>query len=149
MARILVVDDSDEVRELVGTVLTAEGHRVSFAADGDEALEMMEQNRPDLLVLDIMMPGKDGYNVLQEMRETGLRGQVKILILTAKGTETDWVKGYKLGADQYLTKPFELAELLGAVDHLLAMSKDQLGAQREQEIDKAKLLSRLENMFDQ
>lgn len=148
MAQILVVDDNDDVRQLVRTVLTEEGHKVQIAAGGDSALEVMRLDAPDVLILDIMMPEVDGYTVLKKMTEEGLKKRIKVLVLTAKTAEADWVRGYRLGADHYLTKPFTMDELLRTLNEVLRMTIDQLRKRRTEEIEKARLLSRLENAFD-
>lgn len=148
MARILIVDDTADMRQLLSSILVEEGHQVVVAADGVKALEMMQLHPPDLVVLDVMMPTKDGYTVLRDMKAMGLREMVKVLLLTAKNSEHDWLRGYKLGADHYLTKPFELDELVEAVEFVLATSKDALRERREQELGKAQLLARLESLFE-
>lgn len=146
-ARILVVDDNDDVRQLVSSMLTEEGHKVQLAADGTTALQALKNDPPDVMILDIMMPEVDGFTVLTKMRELKLRARTKVLILTAKTAEADWVKGYRLGADHYLTKPFSVTELADAVNMVLRMTPDQLRAKRTQELEKAQLLNRLESMF--
>lgn len=148
MARILVVDDDPDIRRLLNVILVEEGHNVMSAPDGDKALEMVTAELPDLLVLDVMMPKKDGYTVLKEMKSAGIRESTKVLVLTARGAEADWLRGYKLGADQYLTKPFEMEELVAAIQDLLTMTKEELRARRQQELDRAQLLSRLESIFE-
>ena len=147
MARILLVDDSADIRHLLSTILRDEGHDVAVASDGVQALEAIKNGPPELMILDIMMPRMDGYGVLKEMRDGGLKDDVKILVLTAKAAEADWVRGYKLGADDYLTKPFGADELVDAVNTLLKMDSDAMKRRSEQELDKAQLLSRLESMF--
>jgi DNA-binding response OmpR family regulator len=147
MARILLVDDSADIRHLLSTILRDEGHDVAVASDGVQAIEAIKNGAPDLMILDIMMPRMDGYGVLKEMRDGGLKDDVKILVLTAKAAEADWVRGYKLGADDYLTKPFGADELVDAVNTLLKMDSDAVKKRSEQELDKAQLLSRLESMF--
>jgi two-component system, OmpR family, response regulator len=147
MARILLVDDSADIRHLLGTILKDEGHDVAVASDGVQAIEAIKNHAPDLMILDIMMPRMDGYGVLKEMRDGGIKEDVKILVLTAKAAEADWVRGYKLGADDYLTKPFGADELVDAVNTLLKMDPAALRKRSEQELDKAQLLSRLESMF--
>lgn len=147
MARILIVDDSADIRQLLSAILVEEGHKVVVAPDGQKALELMEADPPDLLILDIMMPVLDGYGVLKEIKRNGLRNDVRILILTAKASESDWVRGYKMGADQYLTKPFGSDELLAAIEGMLTLTKDQLKRRTEDELAKAQLLSRLESIF--
>ena len=148
MARILIAEDNAEIRALVSSILVEEGHKVSVAQNGQQALDMMLEDTPDVLLLDIMMPHMDGYTVLKEIKSSGIRESMKIMILTAKTSESDWVRGYKLGADAYVTKPFDIDELTGQIDELLAMTKEQLRQRREQELDKAQLLSRLESIFD-
>ena len=148
MARILIAEDNAEIRALVSSILIEEGHKVSVAQNGQQALDMMLDDAPDVLVLDIMMPQMDGYTVLKELKTSGIKETMKILVLTAKTSESDWVRGYKLGADAYVTKPFDIDELTRHVEELLSMTKDQLRVRREQELDKAQLLSRLESIFD-
>jgi DNA-binding response OmpR family regulator len=147
MARILLVDDSADIRHLLGTILKDEGHQVTVASDGVQAIESIKHEAPDLMILDIMMPRMDGYGVLKEMRDGGIKDDVKILVLTAKAAEADWVRGYKLGADDYLTKPFGADELVEAVNTLLKMDTHAMRKRSEEELDKAQLLSRLESMF--
>ena len=147
MARILLVDDSADIRHLLGTILKDEGHDVAVASDGVQAIEAIKNGAPDLMILDIMMPRMDGYGVLKEMRDGGIKEDVKILVLTAKAAEADWVRGYKLGADDYLTKPFGADELVEAVNTLLKMDPASVKKRSEQELDKAQLLSRLVSMF--
>ena len=147
MARILIVDDDAETTRLISTILLDEGHKIVSAPDGEKALEMLAVEAPDLMVLDIMMPKMDGYGVLKGMRAAGMRESTKVLILTARTSEADWVRGYKLGADHYLTKPFDVNELVETVENLLSMSKDQLRSRREEELSRAQLLSRLESIF--
>jgi two-component system alkaline phosphatase synthesis response regulator PhoP len=147
MARILITDDSADIRQLLSALMVEEGHKVLVASDGLKAIEAIDTELPDLMILDIMMPNLDGYGVLREMNERNVTKDVKVLILTAKTAEADWVRGYKLGADQYLTKPFGSDELIAAVNGLLAASKDSLQKKTEEELDRAQLLSRLESIF--
>ena len=148
MARILIAEDNAEIRALVSSILVEEGHKVSVAQNGQQGLDMLVEDPPDILVLDIMMPQMDGYTVLKELKSAGGKDQMKILILTAKTSESDWVRGYKLGADAYLTKPFDTDELINGIEDLLSSTKEQLRVRREAELDKAQLLSRLESIFD-
>lgn len=148
MARILIAEDNAEIRTLVSSILVEEGHKVGVAQNGQQALDMLVDDPPDVLVLDIMMPQMDGYTVLKELKGAGAKEQMKILILTAKTSESDWVRGYKLGADAYLTKPFDTDELINGIEDLLSSTKEQLRVRREAELDKAQLLSRLESIFD-
>ena len=147
MARILIVDDNADIRRLIGTILATSDHTLAYAEDGEKALESVKKSNPDLVILDVMMPKMDGFMVLKQMRVAGLRESTKVLMLTAKSSESDWVRGYKLGADSYLTKPFDPEELQGAVDELFSMSKEKLRERREEELHRAQMLSRLETLF--
>ena len=110
--RILVADDEPSVRESVGYALTQEGFDVSLAVDGDDAESKLSESEYDLLVLDIMMPGRSGLDLCREVRA---RSPVPIILLTAKDAEVDKVVGLEVGADDYMTKPFSVRELLGRV----------------------------------
>lgn len=147
MARILIADDDADIRQLVIYSLADEGHEVSVAKDGQETIDHFSAGPPDLLILDIMMPEMDGYDVLRALEEQESRGDTKILVLTAKGSEHDWKLGYDLGADRYMTKPFDPEELIGTVDELLNSTPEELDARREQEQDRANILSQLESIF--
>jgi len=118
--KILVVDDEEHIIELVELYLGKEGYQVVKALDGDEAVEMFGAEKPDLLVLDIMLPGRDGLDVLREVRKTS---QVPVIMLTARESEVDKVVGLELGADDYLTKPFSPRELVARVKAVLRRSK--------------------------
>jgi two-component system response regulator MtrA len=111
-ARILVVDDDTAISEMIGIVLKAEGFEPQFAGDGAEAIELFKVMRPDLVLLDLMLPGIDGIQVCAAIRaESG----VPIIMLTAKGETTDVVKGLESGADDYVVKPFNPKELVARI----------------------------------
>ena len=110
--RILVADDEPSVRESVGYALGQEGFEVALAVDGDDAERQVSDNEFDLLILDIMMPGRSGLDICREVRS---RSPVPIILLTAKDAEVDKVVGLEVGADDYVTKPFSVRELLGRV----------------------------------
>lgn len=116
-ARILVVEDEAPVRRGLVDLLAAQGHAVLEAATGPEGLVKAREGRPDLVILDVMLPGQDGFAVLRDLRATGSR--VPVLMLTARGAELDKVTGFALGVDDYVTKPFSMLELLGRVGALL------------------------------
>jgi two-component system, OmpR family, alkaline phosphatase synthesis response regulator PhoP len=120
--KILIVDDEEHIIELVELYLGKEGYRVTCALDGDAALEKFTSEKPDLLVLDIMLPGRDGLDVLRQIRKTS---DVPVIMLTAKESEVDKVVGLELGADDYLTKPFSPRELVARVKAVLRRSKPQ------------------------
>ncbi|MDB4950204.1 MAG: response regulator receiver [Gemmatimonadetes bacterium] len=117
MKRILVVEDNANLAFGLSTSLELEGHEAIVAEDGHEGLRRAREASPDLVVLDLMLPGMDGYRVLKALREEGRT--VPVLILTARGEEADKVLGFRLGADDYVTKPFGLLELLARVNALL------------------------------
>src|SRR5881392_1942548 len=109
---ILIVDDEPTIVEVVGLYLQREGYRVVTAADGAAALSLVEQQRPDLVVLDLMLPGLSGLEVTKRLRADGA---LPIIMLTARGEEADRVVGLELGADDYVTKPFSPRELVARV----------------------------------
>jgi two-component system alkaline phosphatase synthesis response regulator PhoP len=115
--RILIVEDSPDMAYGLATSLELDGHAVTIAEDGPAGLRAAREGRPDLVVLDLMLPGMDGYRVLRTLREEGIT--VPVLVLTARGEEVDKVLGFTLGADDYVTKPFSLMELLARVNALL------------------------------
>ena len=121
--RILVVDDEPDITALVAYHLARGGYRVSTAASGTEALRLARAERPDLVILDLMLPGVSGYDVLAELRRLDDTRDVGVILLTARREEVDRIRGLTLGADDYLTKPFSPAELslrVGAVLRRLA-----------------------------
>ena len=116
MPRVLVVDDERVVTEVVERYLHLEGYDVALASDGVEALRLAEEWAPDLVVLDIMLPGMDGLEVCREIRKESL---VPVIMLTARGEEADRVVGLELGADDYVAKPFSPRELVARVKSVL------------------------------
>jgi DNA-binding response OmpR family regulator len=111
--RVLVVDDEPDIRELVRELLERAGHEVIEASDGNEGLRVFFAERPELVILDVSMPGMDGWQMLERIRELS---DVPVVMLTAKTTELDKVRGLRAGADDYITKPFGRQELLARVD---------------------------------
>jgi two-component system response regulator RpaA len=119
LSKILVVDDDQAIAELIKVNLDMQGHSVTTANDGIKGLALAQQTRPDLIVLDVMMPDLDGFTVCQRLRQNKETNTIPILMLTALGMTKDKVKGFDSGADDYLTKPFEIPELLVRVRALL------------------------------
>ena len=113
---ILVVDDEPTILEVVELYLRREGYEILTAADGQTALDLFEQRRPDLIVLDLMLPGMSGFDVTRRLQALG---GVPLIMLTARGEETDRVVGLELGADDYVTKPFSPRELVARVKAVL------------------------------
>ncbi|MBS4218437.1 response regulator transcription factor [Bacillus sp. FJAT-49711] len=118
MAKILIVDDDEHIRELLHVLLSKEGFSIIGAANGKEALSLLETNKVDLIILDIMMPHMDGWTFCHEIR-TYYSDTLPILMLTAKGETAQKVKGFELGTDDYMVKPFAAAELIARVKALL------------------------------
>jgi DNA-binding response OmpR family regulator len=119
---VLVVDDEPTIAEVVSRYLVRAGYETRVAGDGPQAIELAGTRRPDLVVLDIMLPGLDGLEVMRRLRELGEAGpreRVAVILLTAKGEESDRVIGLRLGADDYVVKPFSAAELVARVDAVL------------------------------
>jgi DNA-binding response OmpR family regulator len=119
---ILVVDDEKNIVQLARLYLDKEGFQVESAYDGEQALEKAKAVRPDLIILDIMMPGMDGLSVAKELRKTS---NVPIIILTARGDDVDRIVGLELGADDYVTKPFNPRELVARVKAVLRRARQE------------------------
>ena len=117
--RVLVVDDDAALAEMLGIVLRGEGFEPTFVSDGDKALETFRETKPDLILLDLMLPDGDGRDVCRELRRTSDR---PIIMLTARGTETDRIVGLELGADDYVVKPFSGPELIARIRAVLRRS---------------------------
>jgi two-component system OmpR family response regulator len=115
--RILVVDDEDNLRTMLVAALKFEGYDVAAAPNGRDGLRSVKESKPDLIVLDVMMPELDGFGMLKRLRETGDR--TPVVFLTAKDTSADAVEGLGLGADDYLSKPFSLEELVARVEAVM------------------------------
>lgn len=117
MARVLVVDDEALVRKVVRVVLEAEGHEVVEAGDGEAALRVVDSDGPEAVVLDLMIPGMDGYEVCRRVKEA--EGGQKVLVLTAMAADESVVRAREAGADDVMTKPFSALELLDRLQALL------------------------------
>jgi DNA-binding response OmpR family regulator len=126
MARILVVEDNAELAEGIAYNLRHERHEARIAEDGRAGLDAVREWSPDLVILDLMLPRMDGYQVLQAIRRE--RNTVPVIILSARGEEADKVRGFRLDASQYVTKPFGVLELLERVSSLLRQSASRPGA---------------------
>ena len=139
MTRVLVIEDNEDLAFGLRNNLEIEGYDVDVAGDGAAGLQQARTSRPDLVVLDLMLPRLDGYRVLRQMRDDGLA--MPVLILTAKAEEADKVLGFRLGADDYVTKPFGVLELLARVQALLRRARPAAAAEVERfgevEIDPA------------
>jgi two-component system, OmpR family, alkaline phosphatase synthesis response regulator PhoP len=116
--KVLIVDDEPNIVTALEFLLKRSGYEVRLASNGAEALEQVEAYRPDLVLMDVMMPIKSGFEVCQRMRERPEFAQIKIVMLSAKGSEAEVNKGLSLGADLYITKPFSTQELVATINRL-------------------------------
>ena len=126
MARILIIEDNAQLAYGLRNNLEIDGHTVDVAEDGASGLKASLASAPDLIVLDLMLPQMDGYKVLRSLRDKGL--EVPVLILSARGTEADKVMGFRLGADDYVTKPFGVLELLARITAILRRTHDDVAS---------------------
>jgi two-component system KDP operon response regulator KdpE len=117
---VLLVEDDQNIVDLVRSNLMARGHEVTVSKDGSDAVELLEQAQPEMVILDLMLPGIDGFDLCREMRE---RSSVGIVVLSARRAETDKVRALNLGADDYMTKPFGIDELLARIHATLRRSR--------------------------
>lgn len=118
--KILAVDDEPNILMSIEFILDMEGYEVHTARDGEEALEVAERVRPDLILLDVNMPRKDGYETCRVLREREAFATTKVIMLTAKGQILEKKKGLEVGADEYVTKPFSADDLLQKIRDLIA-----------------------------
>lgn len=123
--KILVVDDDEHILRSLSQYLELEDFQVVSASSGPEALELFEKEQPELLVLDVMMPGMDGFQVLETLRKNPQTSHVPVLMLTARDQHNDILKGYQMGATSYLVKPFNLDELVEAIREVFASKSSQ------------------------
>jgi DNA-binding response OmpR family regulator len=130
MARIYVCDDNADVRHVVIYSLTDDDHEIVMLKDGEAALEALLADAPDLLILDLMMPGADGYEILSQIESWGIRDQMRTIVLTARASDEVRRRALDLGADEFITKPFDPEVLAQAVAHLLSLSPADLRARR-------------------
>ena len=139
MAKILVVDDEPTLRNVLQYNLTKEAHQVRTAGDGEEAIDQAREYEPDLILLDVMLPKLDGFEVCKAIRR---ESNVPILMLTAKDSEIDKVVGLEIGADDYITKPFSMRELVARVKAMIRRSEMLKGELITGEADKTRLAVR-------
>ena len=133
---VMVVEDEKEIRDLLRYNLERAGFRVATADDGEKGLEAIFASRPDAVVLDLMLPGRNGLEVLRELRDEPLTADVPVIVLTARGAEMDKLLGFEHGADDYLTKPFSPRELVARIKALLRRTQP---ARNERAIERGEL----------
>ena len=124
MALILVVDDEPHIIKMVEFKLRNQGYETISAVDGNQALEMALTRKPDLILLDVMMPGLDGFQVLSKLKAQEETKELPVIMLTAKGQERDVVTGFGKGADDYIIKPFSFPELIARVNRALSKGEN-------------------------
>ena len=148
MTRVLVVEDNPDLAFAVASALEADGYEVDAAGTGPDGVRLAAECRPDLIILDVMLPGFDGFRVLRTLREGGAGAaavDTPVLLLTARGAEEDKVRGFRLGADDYVTKPFGAMELLARVGALLRRARR--GAAPAGSPDEARALGHVVDRF--
>jgi DNA-binding response OmpR family regulator len=144
--RVLVVDDDPQIRALVEVALGDEAEVVALG-DGPSAMRALDGGRFDCVLLDVMMPGMSGFAVLEAMRGDPMLQRTPVLMLTALTGEAQHVEAFNQGADAYLTKPFDVDELIRAVRETVSMSPADRKSRRAAELDRAELLARIETSF--
>jgi len=127
--KILVVDDEDHIVELIGYNLINSGYNVITANNGVDAVRLAKEENPNLILLDLMIPGLDGFDVCKSIRGDANTKEISIIMLTAKGEELDKILGLELGADDYITKPFSIRELLARIKAILRRTKASSGSE--------------------
>jgi twitching motility two-component system response regulator PilG len=124
-SRILVVEDEESLLKLESILLTSKGYEVTGVTDGKAAMEVLASNRPDLVVLDIMLPDIDGFEICRRIKENPETRKIPVLMLTAKKNSQDFARGAQVGADAYITKPFKAAKVVEMIEGLLAAAAGQ------------------------
>lgn len=119
-AKVLLIEDEPNIIEAIGFVLTRNGLSVRTHSDGVNAVDAVRRELPDIVILDVMLPGRSGYEILEELRQDGEVGAIPVLMLTARGQTRDREMAERAGASRYMTKPFSNADVLSAVQDLLA-----------------------------
>jgi two-component system alkaline phosphatase synthesis response regulator PhoP len=119
--RVLVVDDARDVRNLIAAHLKRGGHTVLLAEDGDAALELAREEKPDLAIVDIMMPGMNGYELTETIREIPMTKDLPVIVLTARAGGADRAHAFRVGADAFVQKPFELQRLTDAISSVMLL----------------------------
>jgi DNA-binding response OmpR family regulator len=130
--KVLIVDDEEVIRRFLTIYLTKWGYEVKEAVDGEQVLEQLSREDFDFLILDILMPNKDGWEVLREVKSNLKTKDIPIIVLTAKNEDSDMFKGYELGASYYLTKPFTKAQLFYGLQLLFEKNYESLPVARQE-----------------
>jgi DNA-binding response OmpR family regulator len=123
-SRILVADDDSTIRRFIATLLADRGYEIHQAPDGEQAYRMAETLKPDLMLLDLIMPFRDGFDVLADLKRQETTRRIPIIIMSVKDREEEIVKGFNLGAEDYVVKPFNSLELLSRIQKILERSRN-------------------------
>jgi DNA-binding response OmpR family regulator len=143
----MVVEDERTIQVLMQDLLETWGHDVQAASTGDQAIALLSANEYDLVVLDIMLGGISGYDVLDEMSRLGMRERTRVVIVTGRATEWDYLLGWMRGADEYLPKPFDPVRLQNVLEEMLSSSPEDLAERRRGEVEKSQMLFNLQSSF--
>jgi DNA-binding response OmpR family regulator len=147
MARVMVVEDERTVQVLMQDLLETWGHDVQSASTGDQAIALLEAHDYDLVVLDIMLGAISGYDVLDEMSRLGIRERTRVVVVTGRATEWDYLLGWMRGADEYLPKPFDPVRLQKVLEEMLSASPEELAEKRRSELENTQMLAELDDNF--
>lgn len=146
--RLLLVDDEPALREAVKAYLENFGFTVDVATNGEEGWQMVQQNHPELVITDVMMPGVDGYQLLKRLREDPQFKPLPVVFLTARGMTSDRIQGYQARCDAYLSKPFDPDELVAIVENLLERRTAAQETEEPEDIDLASLARQIQEIKD-
>ena len=147
MARVMVVEDEPIVQVVLQDLLEMWGHDVQAASTGDQAISLLSAGEYDLIVLDLMLGAVSGYDVLDEMNRLGVRERTRVVVVTGRATEWDYLLGWMRGADEYLPKPFDPVRLKIVMEEMLSCSPEELAERRRTEMEKSQMLFKLESSF--
>ena len=143
----MVVEDERTVQVVIQDLLEMWGHDVEPASDGDEAISLLSTHEFDLIVLDIMLGAVSGYDVLDELTRLGMRERTRVVVVTGRATEWDYMLGWMRGADEYLPKPFDPVRLKDVLEEMLASTPGELAERRRTELARSQMLRQLETSF--
>jgi two-component system, OmpR family, alkaline phosphatase synthesis response regulator PhoP len=141
--RVLVIDDEHDVLMMCRVNLEFEGHQVLEASDGEEGLRLAAKARPDVIVLDLMLPQQDGFSVLARLQQDAETRRIPVILLTAKTAEEDQVRGWRAGADEYVTKPFSPTALNDAVAQIGRLSEQERASRRKRHLERLTIMRHL------
>ena len=146
MAKVLVVDDEPAIRLLLQAILAQEGHDVETAADGIEGLTALQNDLPDVVLLDLAMPNMDGWHFLEELRALGLRSRVRVIIVSAMTDADSMARSHAEGVNERIAKPFDATAIVKAVEAVVQEPAEDILARREHPEDLARLIDKLQSL---